>query len=51
MFAIAPTLFWAKIVDLEKVGVAGRGSGIGCGHGNLKFTINEIPFYYLYLSN
>ena len=38
-------------MDLQKVCVAGSDSGIGCGHRDLKRTINEIPFYHLYLSN
>ena len=39
------------IVDLLKVGVAGRGSSIGCGHRHLEPTINEMPSYHLYVSN
>ena len=33
------------------MGMAGRGSGIGCGYRDLKPTINEMPFYHLYLSS
>ena len=32
------------------MGVVGRGLGIGCGHRDMKPTINETPSYHLYLS-